>query len=260
MKKTLLAAALLLGALTINAQDYKHSIGANVGSFYGLTYKGFITENLAIVADLGCNLGNYGTYHTTTQKAGSNDTETTHWGSSYPAEGEKVTDNVYKMKQKYSNDYFTFELNPNLVYQMKITEFGAGSLSWFAGAGISIGMLKSGSTNPDAYMDENGNKKNFWWAMSQREEVPTEDGTGTEKEDMIPLQGKFGINAIGGVEFKLASLPLAFSLDFRPGYGLSFRSDETETYSMTQERETVKVHTTDNFFDWKLVAAVRYCF
>lgn len=258
MKKTLLAAALLLGALTINAQDYKHSIGANVGSFYGLTYKGFITENLAIVADLGCNLGNYGTYHTTTQKAGSNDTETTHWGSSYPAEGEKVTDNVYKMKQKYSNDYFTFELNPNLVYQMKITEFGAGSLSWFAGGGLSIGMMKSGSTNPDAYMDENGNKKNFWWAMSQRVDVP--DGEGTKKEDYIDLQGKFGINAIGGVEFKLASLPLAFSLDFRPGYGLSFRSDEAETYSLTQERETVKVHTTDNFFDWKLVAAVRYCF
>ena len=61
MKKTLLAAALLLGALTVSAQDYKHSIGATVGSMYGVSYKGFIfgVEGLALQADLGVKLGNY---------------------------------------------------------------------------------------------------------------------------------------------------------------------------------------------------------
>lgn len=258
MKKTLLAAALLLGALTINAQDYKHSIGANVGSFYGLTYKGFITENLAIVADLGVNLSNFGNSYTLTRRI-DGETITTHFGPNYD-DFERVSDKVFKEKQKYGVNYFTFELNPNLVYQMKITDFGAGSLSWFAGGGLSIGMMKYGAdkyNNGDwAYWDEKENGHNFWWAMSHQREVPTEDGTGTEKEDWIPLQGKFGINAIGGVELKLNSLPLAFSFDFRPGYGLSFYSED----SYNEQQEKVKAHSTTSFFDWKLVAAIRYCF
>lgn len=53
--------------------------------------------------------------------------------------------------------------------------------------------------------------------------------------------GKFGINAIAGAQFNPSSLPLAFALDFRPGYGLMFEDQPGMS-----------------FFDWKIALAVRY--
>ncbi|MBP5642110.1 MAG: hypothetical protein J6W92_03500 [Paludibacteraceae bacterium] len=241
MKKTLLAAALLLGALTINAQDYKNSIGANVGNMFGVSYKGFIfgVDGLALQADLGVKLSNWGKAMTiSTHVHGEGfDQRTTNSGTA-----------------SVSMDYFTFELNPNIVYQRPITSGSWGSLSWFAGGGISLGLMKSGA-HGDYYWDENGNKHDFFWAVSQTIEVPTYDDegepNGTKKEAMVPVTGKFGFNAIGGVEMKMANLPLAFSLDFRPGYGMQFDVDKTD--GVTTETQT-------HFFDWTLAAAIRYCF
>lgn len=54
------------------------------------------------------------------------------------------------------------------------------------------------------------------------------------------IGGKFGVNAIMGLEYQLPA-PLTLGLDFRPGYGLFFDQD----YNI-------------NAFDWKLVVALRY--
>ena len=45
MKKSLLIAALVLSVVAANARDYKHSLGVNVGSLYGITYKGYVGDN-----------------------------------------------------------------------------------------------------------------------------------------------------------------------------------------------------------------------
>ena len=52
--------------------------------------------------------------------------------------------------------------------------------------------------------------------------------------------GKFGVNAIGGVEYKF-NIPLTIQADFRPGYGLAFGRGFGYSY-----------------FDWGLCLGVRY--
>lgn len=171
MKKKMLVAVMLIAAIAANAQnDYKVSLGATVGTLYGASYKGFIfgVDGLALAADLGVNLF-----------------APAMEGGSFGA--------------------YTFELNPNVEYQGAITSFSAGNLSWFAGGGVSLGLM-----SPLEYNN---------------------------------VVGKFGVNAVGGVELGLNSVPLALSFDFRPGYGLQFNK-----------------YGSGSFFDWKLVLSVRYIF
>lgn len=52
--------------------------------------------------------------------------------------------------------------------------------------------------------------------------------------------GKFGLNAIGGIEYKF-SIPLTLQVDLRPGYGLAFGSGFAGSY-----------------FDWGLCFGLRY--
>ena len=250
MKKTLLAAALLLGALTVSAQDYKHSIGATVGSMYGVSYKGFIfgVEGLALQADLGVKLGNYGKTYTLHYKG-----DYTVDGTSAPGYPVSAT---YTGKRAWSQDYFTFELNPNVVYQKPIAELSFGKLSWYAGAGISIGMLKS-ATHGD-YYDSKGNKHNSWWAMSQTVDTYNSITGDKETKALIPAEFKFGFNAIGGVELKLNSAPIVIGFDFRPGYGLSYYNDTEKGTVAGKEYKDISKYTT-SFFDWTLAASVRYC-
>lgn len=53
--------------------------------------------------------------------------------------------------------------------------------------------------------------------------------------------GKFGFNAIGGVEYKFSDVPLTLQGDFRPGFGLAFNSFAASGY-----------------FDWGLCFGIRY--
>lgn len=163
MKKVILFAALFAFAVGASAQDYRASIGANVGTFYGASFKGFITNNLAIQADLGVNL---------TRTHGGIDV---HYNgqSSHVGSGEM--------------DFYTFEANPNVLYQAQITSFSAGTLSWFAGGGLSLGFLNGFNHSDPTF--------------------------------------KMGFNGMGGVELKLAAAPLALSFDFRPGYGMGIDSE-----------------------------------
>ena len=174
MKKKLIVATMLMALVAgASAQNYNASIGGTVGSMYGVTFKGFFlpVDGLGLVADLGVNL------FEPVGKGGG-------WGTAY-----------------------TFELNPNILYQGEIASWGWGDLAWFAGGGLSLGLL---------------------------------NGIDAPAQACI---GKFGVNSLGGAEIALSSVPLAFSADFRPGYGLGFSKN-----------------TTASFFDWKVVASVRYIF
>lgn len=187
MKKifTILAAMMLAGSMA--AANYTHSVGGVFGGMMGASYKGFIfgVDGLALQADLGVGL---------TQAAGT---------LSEKEDGEKYS-------VSYNHGVYTFEANPNVVYQQPIKEWGFGSLDWYAGGGLSLGLWNQLGWTTDPF-------------------------------------GKFGINAVGGVELGFSNVPLALGFDFRPGYGLAFRNLEGMT-------------TTINYFDWKLAASLRYCF
>lgn len=175
----LIIALLAASAVTAVAQQpYKHSIGLSVGSFEGVSYKVFLTDEVALQTDLG--------FRMLSTQAGSKG-YVAHVG------------------------FWTFEANPNALYQANITGWNWGGLNWYAGGGLSLGLARDFAS----YADYN---YNYTW-------------------------GKFGINAIGGLELGLDDAPLAFSFDFRPGYGLLFDSDVTMS-----------------FFDWALVVGIRYIF
>ena len=79
-------------------------------------------------------------------------------------------------------------------------------------------------------------------------DVVGEGGEGlVELRMAFHLDGKFGINAILGLEYKL-DIPLTLQLDFRPGYGMLF----TDEYFYGPD--------VWNYFDWSLNAGVRYTF
>jgi hypothetical protein len=161
MKKVLFGAAMLIIAISVSAQSYKASFGINVGSFNGLSYKGFLTEHLVLQADLGVNIeGTYGQVDFYTNGG--------------------VVGNTHGVQS-----FYTCEINPNLMYQAEIKSSDAGTLSWFAGGGLSAGMMNN--------LDIKRSHPVFKW----------------------------GLNGIGGIEFQLAKTPVAFSFDVRPGYGMS---------------------------------------
>lgn len=182
MKKYISLALLCFATLCLSAQDYKHSIGGMVGSMYGASYKGFVfdVEHLALQADLGVRL-----------------MSTAAGNGNYTG----------------SMSMYTFELNPNVVYQNTIDEFDEGRVDWYAGGGLSLGLCG------DLYPMRVGNYVHY-----------------------SPVLGKFGLNAVAGAEI-VFDAPVDLSLDFRPGYGVAFN----DNYHVS-------------FFDWALVASVRYRF
>jgi len=98
---------------------------------------------------------------------------------------------------------YDFTLNPNVEYHWALP---VENLKIFAGGGLNFGLAN-----------------NLKWGNSNT------------------VAGKFGINAITGLQYDLASVPLALAFDFRPGYGMNFGKNNT-----------------DHYFDWKIAFAVRY--
>ena len=95
-------------------------------------------------------------------------------------------------------------VHPNGMYEQNFHTTKYASLYWFAGGGLSLGYSFS---------------------------------------NHFRNCGQFGLNAIGGVEFAFANVPLTLQLDFRPGYGLLYNKNVSH-----------------NFFDWALNLSFRYCF
>ena len=199
MKLLVIAVAIAFGtAQTAIAADYEHSVGARVGGFNGASYKGFVLglEGLALQVDFGVKVSALGPSVTYSIK----------------------DDHGYSQKWKQKLDpalfYYTIEANPGVVFQDEITSFSAGSLNWFAGGAVSVGIMRCGEAG----------------------------------HDMGRFGLKLGANVLGGIEFAMEDLPLAFDFDFRPGYGLGIWYDGDEHN---------RIHTFMSFFDWAISASVR---
>ena len=105
-------------------------------------------------------------------------------------------------------NFWNLELNPNFLYEGNLVS----GLYGFAGGGVSLGYSW-------VFWKPNFIGFDYW-----------------EK-------GKFGINAMLGLEYKL-DIPLTLQFDFRPGYGLFF--NDVQYYL--------------HHFDWSVNVGVRYTF
>lgn len=106
---------------------------------------------------------------------------------------------------------FDFTINPNAEYNFALPY----NFYLYAGGGISLGYVGNLESLYDSYA----------------------------KTYINAHMGKFGINAVAGVEYVFNQKPFSIALDFRPGYGLAFAKNVDCSY-----------------FDWKLAFSARYYF
>ena len=112
--------------------------------------------------------------------------------------------------------YGALEQNTNVMYQKRIKDQKKSELFWFCGGGVSVGFATP-------------NSRTF---------------------------GKFGANAIMGLEFVFKKTPLSIQIDLRPGYGiLSYLSPPK--YPTIIGGETIY---TIHHFDWLVGFTLRYAF
>lgn len=105
----------------------------------------------------------------------------------------------------------TVEINPNFEFELPTKH---GGLHWLVGGGISMG---------------------YCWHVAG---INQDWSKGIYASSSL---GKFGVNAIAGIEYKF-DVPLTLQVDFRPGYGMLFNN-----YSLS-------------YFDWALCLGIRYVF
>jgi hypothetical protein len=235
MKKIFTLAVAAMTAMCAFAQDYTQSVGLVVGSLNGASYKYFISEELAIQADLGIGVMATG-------------------GSLVDNLEKNVFGEVTKSKtvQKLNASLWTLQVAPNFIWQKDLTTFDWGKLDFFVGGGLTLGYAKFTKGEATEYKHYEEGKEVESGKYKIKPQLSAE-----ACEDNF---GKFGINAIAGVELALTSAPITIGLDFRPGYGLMFsgkEKDSKETYMGTVSASATRNY---SFFDWTLAATVRYTF
>ncbi|MCQ2341420.1 MAG: hypothetical protein MJZ48_03080 [Paludibacteraceae bacterium] len=237
MKKVLLTMVACTIGLLATAADYTHGVGIEAGGMNGISWKGFIfgVEGLALQTDLGVRISTMGVPGDTHVR--------------YPQHHELD----FSIKKDYTLVYYTFELNPNIVYQRSFAQLDWGTLDWLAGGGVSVGLM-DGSTS--------------WDMMGYNMKYVTiTDGNGNVtdyKESKVRhnnLAFKFGVNGIGGIEAAFKKAPLTLGVEFRMGYGLfSLSSDASEWEDADGNLQKYPSIDSFSFFDWALGAALRYRF
>lgn len=238
MKKIFTLAVAAMTAMCAFAQDYTQSVGLVVGSLNGASYKYFISEELAIQADLGFGV----------MATGGSLVENVESTATYRDETEKV-----KTVNKLNASLWTLQVAPNFIWQKDLTTFDWGKLDFFVGGGLTLGYAKFTKGEATEYeLYEDGKKIDSGKYIVKPQ---------LDAEDCDKDFGKFGINAIAGLELALTDAPITIGLDFRPGYGLMFSGKETiEREFAYIGTETSSYTNTYSFFDWTLAATVRYTF
>lgn len=259
MKKSLFVAAMLLGAMTMSAAPYQHSIGITAGGLNGVEYKTFVGEHFVVAADLGVQLG-----------ATKNLTETITYSNSDAQKAyEKFNETSITLDAKFA--YWAFQGAANFAYQGTVKDWSAGSLQWFAGGGINMGLMQGQTYDKyeGSYPTNMKTGKDIktvgdaWKAMKDTRKV-YKDSDDPKKDfgSKNPYEFKLGINAYAGMEFVFSNVPLVLGMDFRPGLGIGMKNikDATvfdpETGTNYECNELLSIA----FFDWSLGVSLRYCF
>jgi len=127
--------------------------------------------------------------------------------------------------------YWTFVGNPNFIYQAPIADYEQFSSHWFAGGGVSFGMMQVFEF-PDFGMK-------------------------------TPYGFKVGANALLGFELCFKNTPLNLSFDFRPGWGCYMKpinmGEMNYTYQGEERVQNPAMAYMDfSFFDWSAGISLRY--
>ncbi len=180
MKRNLIVAIMLLGALSMSAREYQHSAGVIVGNSFGLSYKGYIrgSEHFVIETNLTTKLLAPGPYTLDFAAAAS---------------AGKYKANTGDIWGRGTNDFLIFEASPNFFYQAQAADLGIAVMNWYAGGGIGVGAL---------------------WGTTDH--FRTIEGFG---KSLKTPAFKIDEHGVAGLEFCFKSLPLNLSVDFRPGLG-----------------------------------------
>ena len=226
--KSLLVAALVLSCgLMVEAKPYKYSVGIVTGMQIGpsakfllgknhhfaymheLSYAYTVTAGSGIKFNMNNMMGGMG--FAPARRAGIQDIIDQLGGGGEmidpSGEGEGSWDELMGGGGGSSTVMWEdFCYRTNMAYQGKAVSGKGIDLDWYVGGGLSLGAMIT-------------------------------HGTGAG--------GKFGLNAIGGIEINMSNAPIAVSFDFRPGYGVLF-------YSMSG---TIGIQ---HVFDWQLALGVRY--
>lgn len=222
MKKLFISAMAILIAGTTLAADYKQSIGLSLGSLNGISYKYFFTDRLALQNDLVVGV------------------QATAAGMSYSfkVQGE-AAEKEHGPMEHTTISTVEFVYNPNALYHISLGKTG---LDMVVGGGLSIGI--------------GAPYKYTWHYDGDRETQLGVEGFINRKTGNVGMGGKFGINAFAGVEYKMPNAPVTFACDFRPGYGVMFKTQRNDSEDSIKWRSTMSLHT----FDWRLSVSMRYCF
>ena len=227
--KILAVALLIVGfCVSANAKPYKYSLGVVAGMQIGPSAKFLLGKNhhFMLIQDLS-----YSYNHTAGSGLKFNTKNLMGGGGGW---GDWGDDDDWAPQRRANADYYEgwtaedyaaagmggatsgsqtvvwedFASHTNLGYQGKGVSGQGIDLDWYAGGGMSLGAL-----------------------------IATGTGGG----------GKFGINAIGGIEINMSNAPIAVDFDFRPGYAIIF-------YSFNGEIGL------QHAFDWQLAFSIRYTF
>lgn len=132
MKKSLLIAAFILGTIVAQARPYNHSVGVNLGSYNGISYKGYIRsmEHLVVQTDINFQASTTRGY-LLSYSNGSQQSST-----SFP---------------KVAFDYFSVTASPNIMYQTEVANFSGATMNVFVGGGIELGAFWQHNLKSDPY-------------------------------------------------------------------------------------------------------------
>lgn len=132
MKKSLLIAAFILGTIVAQARPYNHSVGVNLGSYNGISYKGYIRsmEHLVVQTDINFQAS------------------TTRGLLVSGTEGSRQFSNS---DPKIAFDYFSVTASPNIMYQTEVANFSGATMNVFVGGGIELGAFWGDNLKSDPY-------------------------------------------------------------------------------------------------------------
>lgn len=134
MKKKLTLVLLLFLSMSMFAREKEHSLGFNVGSLYGFTYKWkSANKPIAFQMDYGFKIGTMG------KALYTYSFEEYYNGQYYDYSGKEHLEEAWA--------YVSCELSPMLMWEPTLVRRDWGDLDLYFGAGPSLGCLVSEATN-----------------------------------------------------------------------------------------------------------------
>lgn len=190
MKVKLLALMLLVSAVA-TAGGYRHSFGITLGTVNGLSYKGYVSNNMHFVlqVDAYWQMGLTPNWLL--------------WREYSVGELKDYTTNT-QLSTVPSSEYQSAMVNPSFMYQGKIGRWDFGNMYWFAGAGVGVGAIWSGKFDKMSRFYTEGNSRP-WFKMSEQ--------------------------LMAGVELSFNGAPLVLGIELRPGMAQTYIVSGKDLYN-----------------------------